>query len=84
MIGAYLQLLLTMNYIHHLQSEVRCLKDQVAALEEGIKHLRDYAFLPKFNVNEYIHKQDVINRCQDALSNGFHAETGRPPVEFDD
>ena len=79
-----------MNYIKQLQLEVRCLKHQVVALEVGIYHLRDYASSDKFmgpsgyGGPTYINKMDVINRCNDALANGFHSETGRPPVEFDD
>lgn len=79
MIGASLHKL-TMNYIHQLQAEVRSLKDQVVALEDGIHHLRDYASSDKFmgpsgyGGPTYINKLDVINRCNDALENRFHAE----------
>jgi hypothetical protein len=64
-----------MNYIHQLQQEVRNLKIQVGALEDGIHHLRDYASSDKFMGEAgyggptYINKMDVINRCNDALAN---------------
>jgi hypothetical protein len=76
-----------MNYIHKLQAEVRSLKDQVVALEDGIHHLRDYASSDKFMGEAgyggptYINKLDVIHRCNDALENRFHAEA---PAWFKD
>jgi hypothetical protein len=59
-----------MNHIHKLQAQVRALKHEQAALQQGITDLVAYITSSKFSCGDeldgYVNMQDVLNRLSDA------------------
>jgi hypothetical protein len=59
-----------MNHIHKLQAQVRSLKAEQQALQQGITNLVAYLQSNKFrsgdSLDGYVNVQDVFNRIADA------------------
>jgi hypothetical protein len=70
-----------MNYIKQLQKTVEEQKAEIAELRQGYQDLRVYLNLPKFSVDTYVNRNDVLLRIEESLSRANSIDALTPEEE---
>ena len=57
-----------MNYIKQLQKTVQEQKREIKELRDGFQEIKEYLHLPKFSIDTYVNRNDVLLRMEETLT----------------